>query len=161
MKLLKSKRQRFNRLGIRTLYPYLTNTIFETEKHKMEKAYKVYGAGFCDTEDGTGVVHTAVMYGQDDFVLVRKSACRSITWWLDGRFLAGTGIFEGRFVRDEDVAVDVIKDLAHRDFCLKRKYEHSYPHCWRCHTALIYYARDSWYIKVVRPESKKATHQRK
>ena len=132
------------------LYPFLANTIFETEKHKMEKAYKVYGADFVTTEDGTGVVHTAVMYGQDDFVLGTKIGLpKHHLVGLDGKFLAGTGIFEGRFVRDEDVAVDVIKDLAHRGLLFKKeKYEHSYPHCWRCHTALIYYARDSWYIKM-------------
>jgi isoleucyl-tRNA synthetase len=132
------------------LYPYLANTIFETEKHKMEKAYKVYPADFVTTEDGTGVVHTAVMYGQDDFVLGTKIGLpKHHLVGLDGRFLAGTGIFEGRFVRDEDVAVDVIKDLAHRGLLFKKeKYEHSYPHCWRCHTALIYYARDSWYIRM-------------
>ena len=102
------------------LYPYLANTIFETEKHKMEKAYKVYGADFVTTEDGTGVVHTAVMYGQDDFVLGTKIGLpKHHLVGLDGRFLAGTGIFEGRFVRDEDVAVDVIKDLAHRGLLFK------------------------------------------
>jgi len=138
------------------LYPYLANTIFETEKHKMEKAYKVYGADFVTTEDGTGVVHTAVMYGQDDFVLGTKIGLpKHHLVGLDGKFLAGTGFLEGRFVRDEEVAVDIIKDLAHRELLFKKeKYEHSYPHCWRCHTALIYYARDSWYIKMSDPKIK-------
>ncbi len=138
------------------LYPFLANTIFETEKHKMEKAYKVYEADFVTTEDGTGVVHTAVMYGQDDFVLGTKVGLpKHHLVGLDGKFLAGTGIFEGRFVRDEEVAVDVIKDLANRGLLYKKeKYEHSYPFCWRCHTALIYYARDSWYIKVSDPKIK-------
>ncbi len=132
------------------LYPFLVNTIFESEKHKLEKAYKVYDADFVTTEDGTGVVHTAVMYGVDDFVLGTKIGLpKHHLVGLDGKFLAGTGFLEGRFVRDEEVAVDVIKDLAHRGLLLKKeKYEHSYPHCWRCHTALIYYARDSWYIKM-------------
>ncbi|MEK7471120.1 MAG: class I tRNA ligase family protein [Patescibacteria group bacterium] len=132
------------------LYPYLQNTISESEKYKLKKAFKVYGADFVTTEDGTGVVHTAVMYGQDDFELGTKIGLpKHHIVGLDGKFLLGTGMFEGRFVRDEDVAVDVIKDLAHRGLLFKKeKYEHSYPHCWRCHTALIYYARDSWYIKV-------------
>ncbi|MFZ3011674.1 MAG: class I tRNA ligase family protein [Minisyncoccia bacterium] len=132
------------------LYPYLTNTISESEKPKLEKSFQVYGADFVTTEDGTGVVHTAVMYGQDDFELGTKIGLpKHHLVGLDGKFLPGTGIFEGRFVRDEDVAVDVIKDLAGRGLLLKKeKYEHSYPHCWRCHTALIYYARDSWYVKV-------------
>jgi isoleucyl-tRNA synthetase len=138
------------------LYPFLANTIFETEKYKMEKAYRVYPADFVTTEDGTGIVHTAVMYGQDDFVLGTKVGLpKHHLVGLDGRFLAGTGIFEGRFVRDEEVAVDIIKDLAHRGLLFKKeKYEHSYPHCWRCKTALIYYARDSWYIKVSDPKIK-------
>jgi len=132
------------------LYPYLENIISENEKPKLEKAYKVYGADFVTTEDGTGVVHIAPMYGIDDFDIGTKFGLpKHHLVGLDGKFLPGTGIFEGRFVRDEEVAVDIIKDLAHRGLLLKKeKYEHSYPHCWRCKTALIYYARDSWYIKV-------------
>jgi len=141
------------------LYPYLQNTISENEKPKLGKAFKVYGADFVTTADGTGVVHTAVMYGQDDFELGTKVGLpKHHLVGLDGKFLPGTGMFEGRFVRDEDVAVDVIKDLAHRGdgglLFKKEKYEHSYPHCWRCKTALIYYARDSWYIKVSDPKIK-------
>ena len=138
------------------LYPYLADVISESERIKLEKAFKVYGADFVTTVDGTGVVHTAVMYGQDDFELGTKIGLpKQHLVGLDGKFLAGTDIFEGRFVRDEEVAVDVIKDLAHRGLLFKKeKYEHSYPHCWRCHTALIYYARDSWYIKVSDPKIK-------
>lgn len=141
------------------LYPYLQNTILENEKSlpegatslqagKLEKAFKIYNADFVTTEDGTGVVHTAVMYGQDDFELGTKIGLpKHHLVGLDGKFLSGTGFLEGRFVRDEEVAVDIIKDLAHRGLLFKKeKYEHSYPHCWRCKTALIYYARDSWYI---------------
>ena len=132
------------------LYPFLQNTISDSEKPKLKKAFKVYSADFVTTEDGTGVVHTAVMYGQDDFVLGNELGLpKHHLVGLDGKFLAGTGFLEGRFVRDEEVAVDVIKDLAHRGLLLKKeKYEHTYPHCWRCKTALIYYARDSWYVKM-------------
>ena len=132
------------------LYPFLKDNVHENEKGKMIKAFKVYAANFVTTTDGTGIVHTAVMYGQDDFVLGTEVGLpKHHLVGLDGKFLAGTGIFEGRFVRDEEVAVDVIKDLAHRGLLFKKeKYEHSYPHCWRCHTALIYYARDSWYIRM-------------
>lgn len=132
------------------LYPYLTNIIFDTEKPKLEKAFKVYEADFVTTEDGTGVVHTAVMYGQDDFELGTKIGLPKYHLvGLDGKFVSGTGFLEGKFVRDEETAVEVIKDLAHRGLLFKKeKYEHSYPHCWRCKTALIYYARDSWYIRM-------------
>ena len=132
------------------LYPYLGNTISGIEKQKLDKAFKVYSADFVTTEDGTGVVHTAVMYGVDDFVLGNEIGLpKHHMVGLDGKFLEGTDFLEGRFVRDEDVAVDIIKDLAHRGLLFKKeKYEHSYPHCWRCKTALIYYARDSWYIRM-------------
>ena len=138
------------------LFPYLQNTISVPEKDKLDKAYKVYEADFVNTEDGTGIVHTAVMYGQDDFVLgTRIGLPKHHLVGLDGKFLPDTGIFEGRFVRDEEVAVDIIKDLAHRGLLFKKeKYEHSYPHCWRCHTALIYYARDSWYFRMTDPKIK-------
>ncbi|MCM2338857.1 MAG: class I tRNA ligase family protein [Burkholderiales bacterium] len=138
------------------LYPYLVNTISENEKTKLDKAYKVYNADFVTTVDGTGVVHTAVMYGQDDFVLGNEIGLpKHHLVGLDGKFFPGTEFLEGRFVRDEEVAVDIIKDLAHRNLLLKKeKYEHSYPHCWRCKTALIYYARDSWYIKMSDPKIK-------
>jgi isoleucyl-tRNA synthetase len=130
------------------LYPYLSESISETEKSKLEKAFKVYSASFVTTEDGTGVVHTAVMYGVDDFNLGNDIGLpKHHMVGLDGKFLKGTDFLEGRFVRDEEVAVDIIKNLAHRGLLFKKeKYEHSYPHCWRCKTALIYYARDSWYI---------------
>jgi len=132
------------------LYPYLSNTISEHEKPKLKKAFKVYGAGFVTTEDGTGVVHTAVMYGIEDFNLGNELGLpKHHMVGLDGKFLPETDFLTGRFVRDEDVAIDIIKDLAHRGLLFKKeKFEHSYPHCWRCKTALIYYARDSWYIRM-------------
>jgi isoleucyl-tRNA synthetase len=141
------------------LYPFLKENISDSEKPKLDKAYKVYAADFVTTEDGTGVVHTAVMYGQDDFVLGTQIGLpKHHLVGLDGKFLIGTGFLEGRFVRDEEVAVDIIKDLANRPtgplLFKKEKYEHSYPHCWRCKTALIYYARDSWYIKMSDPKIK-------
>jgi isoleucyl-tRNA synthetase len=138
------------------LYPFLVNTITDKEKTKLDKAYRVHKANFVTTVDGTGIVHTAVMYGQDDFVLGNEVGLpKHHLVGLDGRFLSGTGIFEGRFVKDEEVAVDIIKDLAHRGLLFKKeKYEHSYPHCWRCKTPLIYYARDSWYVRMSDPKIK-------
>jgi len=132
------------------LYPYLSNIILDTEKSKLEKAFKIVPASFVTTEDGTGVVHIAPMYGVDDFnVGTELGLPKQHTVGLDGKFLAGTDFLEGRFARDEEVAIDIIKDLAHRGLLFKKeKYEHSYPHCWRCKTALIYYARDSWYIRM-------------
>jgi len=117
---------------------------------ESEKAHRVYLADFVTTEDGTGIVHTAVMYGQDDFVLGTQIGLPKYhTVDETGRFMVGTGLLEGKFVKDEETTVDIIKDLAYRNLLFKKeKYEHSYPHCWRCKTPLIYYARDSWYIRM-------------
>ena len=144
------------------LFPYLAETIPDSEKGKLGNAYKVYAADFVTTEDGTGVVHTAVMYGQDDFVLGTKVGLpKHHLVNLEGRFIPGTGFLEGRFVKETDengkptLAVDIIKYLTDNNlFFKKENYEHSYPHCWRCKTALVYYARDSWYIRMSDPKVK-------
>ncbi|MES2930683.1 MAG: class I tRNA ligase family protein [Patescibacteria group bacterium] len=138
-------------IGLRyePLYPYLKDAL-EKKRESTEKAFTVYPADFVTTTDGTGVVHTAIMYGQDDFELGTKIGLPKLHTVDDtGHFILGTEFLEGRFVKDEEVAVDIIKDLAHRGLLFKKeKYEHSYPHCWRCKTPLIYYARDSWYIRM-------------
>lgn len=133
------------------LYPFMTEQVEGENKTKVEeKAYRVYPADFVTTEDGTGIVHTAVMYGQDDFVLGNEIGLpKHHLVNLDGTFKDGADFLSGRFVKDEQVAIDIIKDLAHRGLLFhKAKYEHSYPHCWRCKTPVIYYARDSWYIRM-------------
>jgi len=132
------------------LYPFTAEQVEGDQKAALTKAYKVYAADFVTTTDGTGVVHTAVMYGADDFELGTKIGLpKHHLVTLTGTFVEGTGFLEGRFVKDEAVAVDIIKDLAHRGLLFKKeKYEHAYPHCWRCQTPLIYYARDSWYIRM-------------
>lgn len=132
------------------IYPYLKDNLPNSEKEKLDRAFKIYAADFVTTEDGTGVVHTAVMYGQDDFVLGNKIGLPKYHLVNeDGTFKQEVEKFAGRFVKDDEVAIDIIKDLAHRNLLFKKeKYEHSYPHCWRCKTPLIYFARDSWYIKM-------------
>lgn len=134
-------------MGYEPLYPFLK------ENYKgdgLEKAYKIYVADFVNTEDGTGIVHTAVMYGQDDFVLGTEIGLPKHHLVDEtGHFKTETDFLAGKFVKDEETTVDIIKDLAHRGLLFKKeKYEHSYPHCWRCKTPLIYYARDSWYIAM-------------
>lgn len=137
-------------LSYEPLYPYLKKELEKKGDKKLEKSFKVYSADFVTTTDGTGVVHTAVMYGADDFELGTKIGLPKLhTVDESGHFIKGAEFLEGRFVKDEEVAIDIIKDLAHRGLLFKKeKYDHSYPHCWRCKTPLIYYARDSWYIKM-------------
>ncbi len=144
------------------LFPYLATNIEESEKSKLENAFKVYAADFVTTEDGTGIVHTAVMYGQEDFELGTKVGLpKQHLVNLEGKFLKGTDFLEDRFVKEKDengkptLDVDIIKYLTDKNLFLKKEnYQHSYPHCWRCKTALIYYARDSWYIRMSDPNIK-------
>ena len=144
------------------LFPYLKEQL-EKKGESTDKAFRVYAADFVNTEDGTGIVHTAVMYGQDDFELGTKVGLpKHHLVDPEGKFIEGTGFLGGRFVREKDdsgkptLDVDIIKYLTDKNlFFDKENYQHSYPHCWRCKTALIYYARDSWYIKMSDPKIKK------
>ena len=135
------------------LYPFAQALASDIEKAKFDKAFQVYAADFVTTEDGTGIVHIAPMYGADDFELGNKVGLPKVHLVnAEGKFVAGTGFLEGLFVGEEQTSVEVLKDLTHRAAGSlvfdKPKYEHSYPFCWRCKTRLIYYARDSWYIRM-------------
>jgi len=141
----------------KALYPFAEKLAKEAEKKKFEeKAFRIYGADFVTTLDGTGIVHTAVMYGQDDFDLGTKEELPKVHLVSpNGTFVSGTEFLEGRFVKEEDangkptLAVDIIDDLKKRElFFSQENYKHTYPFCWRCKTPLIYYARDSWYIRM-------------
>ena len=125
------------------LYP------FGKEKFKFrEKAYYVTCDGYVTLSDGTGVVHIAPAFGEDDYkVGVRYGL--PVVQLIDeeGKFPAGCGEFTGVGAQVADPAV--IKDLKNRGLLLKPlEVTHSYPFCWRCDTPLIYYARSSWFIKV-------------
>lgn len=132
------------------LYPFAQELASETEKPKFVNAYKVHPANFVTTEDGTGIVHTAVMYGQDDFDLGQEVGLPKVHLVApDGRFIAGTGFLEGKSVIDESTNVEVLKDLQEKgNVFSKESYTHTYPHCWRSKNRLIYYARDSWFIRM-------------
>lgn len=133
------------------LYPFLHDTLSQLPNYQLPiTTFTVLVADFVSTTDGSGIVHTAVMYGQDDFELGQKVGLpKHHLVKLDGTFVEGMDFLSRRFVTDEEVAVDIIKDLAHRGLLFsKAKYEHSYPHCWRCKSKIIYYAKDSWYIRM-------------
>jgi isoleucyl-tRNA synthetase len=138
------------------LFPYAEQFASEQEKEKLKNAFKVYPADFVTTEDGTGVVHTAVMYGQEDFDLGNKVGLPKIHTVNDnGTFKEGMGFLSGRFVKEKDekgkptLDIDIFNYLKEKGFYFSNEpYSHSYPFCWRCDTPLIYYARDSWYVKM-------------
>lgn len=150
-------------------FDYLEKNIPDSEKSKLSKAFQVYEADFVNTEDGTGIVHTAVMYGQDDFVFGTKIGLPKYHLVDEaGYFVRGTGFLEGRFVKEVNengkptLAVDIIEDLKNRNLFFKQEnVTHSYPHCWRCQTPLIYYARDSWYIAMSKLREKLISENKK
>jgi isoleucyl-tRNA synthetase len=116
-----------------------------------EAAWTILPAEFVTTEEGTGVVHTAVMYGEDDFVLgTRVGLPMQHTVDESGRFVDRVpGGLSGGHVKDEATEDAILAYLRDNDLLYRRQmYEHSYPHCWRCDSALLYMARDSWYIQT-------------
>lgn len=122
--------------------------LFDIPSLKSKTSYKVYAADFVSTEDGTGVVHTAVMYGEDDYNLGEKVGLpKHHTVDESGRFTKEVKKWQGKFVKD--VEKDITQDLKDRGLLYKTEmYEHDYPFCWRCESPLLYYAKDSWFIKM-------------
>ncbi|MEX0972319.1 MAG: isoleucine--tRNA ligase [Solirubrobacterales bacterium] len=110
---------------------------------------------FVTTEDGTGLVHIAPAFGEDDYRIAAENGIFDPTDHAslhnpvgpDGRFDARVSGFAGRFVKDPEVTRALIDDLDGRGLLFREQvYEHAYPHCWRCGTALLYYAKSSWYV---------------
>ncbi|HWH43341.1 MAG TPA: isoleucine--tRNA ligase [Thermoleophilaceae bacterium] len=113
-----------------------------------ERGHTVLTADFVTTEDGTGIVHTAIAFGEDDFRLgERYGLTIQNPVRPDGTFDERIQPFEGRFVKDADP--DIVEALRESGRLLRAEdYEHSYPHCWRCDTPLLYYAKQSWYVRT-------------
>jgi isoleucyl-tRNA synthetase len=118
-------------------------------------AFRVLAGDFVTTEDGTGLVHIAPAFGEDDYAVAAANGVFDPTdagtlynpVGLDGRFDGRVTGFEGQFVKDAATTKALIADLEARDLLFREQvYEHSYPHCWRCGTPLLYYAKSSWYI---------------
>jgi len=111
-------------------------------------AYRVLDAGFVTVNEGTGIVHAAPAFGEDDYALGQE---RGLPFFqpvdLTGRFTGEFALCAGQFVKDADPLI--IQDLRSRGLLYRLKgHEHDYPFCWRCDTPLLYYAMDSWYIRT-------------
>jgi isoleucyl-tRNA synthetase len=112
------------------------------------RGHTVLEADFVTTEDGTGVVHTAIAFGEDDFKLGEKYGLTiQNPVKPDGTFDERIEPFAGRFVKEADP--DIVKALDESGRLFRsEQYYHSYPHCWRCDTPLLYYAKQSWYVRT-------------
>ena len=113
-----------------------------------EKGHTVLPGDFVTAEDGTGIVHTAIAFGEDDFRLGAEQGLNVINPVRpDGTYDERIGPYAGRWVKEADP--DLIEDLRSRGRLLRAEsYLHAYPHCWRCGTPLLYYAKPSWYIRT-------------
>jgi isoleucyl-tRNA synthetase len=114
----------------------------------LEGAHTVLPADFVTTDDGTGIVHIAPAFGEDDMNVARAHGLDSPNPVdRQGRFTGAVPLVEGVFAKDADRAL--IDDLTARGRVFRElAYVHSYPHCWRCQTPLLYYAKPSWYIRT-------------
>ncbi|MGH2992800.1 MAG: isoleucine--tRNA ligase [Solirubrobacterales bacterium] len=112
------------------------------------RGHTVLEADFVTTGEGTGLVHTAIAFGEDDFRLGEQYGIKlQNPVRADGTFDQRITDYEGRFVKDADA--DIVESLRDRGRLLRvETYEHAYPHCWRCETPLLYYAKSSWYIRT-------------
>jgi isoleucyl-tRNA synthetase len=149
------------------LMPYVTNADL------LENAFRVIPGDFVTTEDGTGIVHTASIYGADDFRVARENGVPSVMIRDEngnelplvnkqGKFVDEVTDFAGRYVKEEYYSDEVRKDPAFKPtdvlIAIKlkednkafdvKKYEHSYPHCWRTDKPILYYPLDSWFIRT-------------
>ncbi|MFZ4631911.1 MAG: isoleucine--tRNA ligase [Patescibacteria group bacterium] len=135
------------------------------EEKTGKNAYRVVTANFVTTSDGTGVVHTAVMYGEDDYNLGEEVSLPKVhtvdeaghftkdlvSYGLDGKFVKGT--------TTEKIILDYLRE---QGILFKEEvYEHDYPFCWRCDTPLLYYAKDSWFIEMSKVREDLITNNQK
>jgi len=155
------------------LMPYVTNEDLE------QNAFRVIPADFVTTEDGTGIVHTASVFGADDFrackeqgvpsVLVKDETGKDVPLVdKQGKFVAEVTDYAGRYVKEEyytdaerkapdfkptDVLISIKLKTENKAFDVK-KYEHSYPHSWRSDEPILYYPLDSWFIRTTAVKDK-------
>ena len=117
---------------------------------EIPDAHYVALGDYVTTEDGTGLVHLAPAFGADDLVVCREYGLPVVNPIKpDGTFAEDVGLVGGQFFKAADA--DLIADLIERGLLFRRRdYTHPYPHCWRCHTPLLYYAQPSWYIRTTK-----------
>lgn len=137
------------------LFPYFADT---------ENAFRVVAGDFVSGEDGTGIVHIAPGFGQDDYALGKKEDVELIQHvGYDGRFTQKVSDFVGMEVKPKEdhqrTDIEIVKYLAHHDrLWSKKKITHSYPHCWRCDTPLLNYATSSWFVSVTKIKEQLLKH---
>lgn len=117
-----------------------------------KRAFEVLSASFVTTSDGTGIVHTAVMYGVEDYELgVQVGLPQVHTVNLNGKFVDHLPEIGGKFVKAEAVEKSILNYLTeHNNLFKQAAYTHDYPFCWRCGTPVLYYAKTSWFVAMTK-----------
>ncbi len=139
-------------MSYKPLFDYYNNS----DLKNIENGFKVYGASFVTTEDGTGIVHIAPAFGEDDMNLGKEKKLPFIQHvGPDGIFKKEVKDFAGVKVKPIEnpqlADIEVIKFLAGKGtLYAKEKFIHSYPHCYRCYTPLLNYATSSWFVEVTK-----------
>jgi len=154
--------ERFAGTELAARYKSYEGPIFHTGQ---PGGFPILSDPFVTTEDGTGIVHLAPAFGEDDYRVAAEAGIFKPDQpgtllnpvrpdgTYDQRVHGGDGeiSYEGRFVKDPELTKELIADLDARGLLLRvEDYEHSYPHCWRCGTPLLYYAKPSWYIATTK-----------
>ena len=125
------------------LYPYAVDIINKQKK----KAFEVVADDYVTSENGTGIVHIAPAFGEDDNRVCIKNGIGFVQFVDAKGNMTSETEFAGKSVQEADPLV--LKNLKDRELLFDSPViEHSYPHCWRCNTPLIYYARETWFIKM-------------
>ena len=145
------------------LFSYYDNDSLKNRSN----GFKVYAADFVTTEDGTGIVHIAPAFGEDDMKLGQEKNLPFIQHvGMDGKFTVEVKDFAGMDVKPKDdpqsADIQIIKFLAGNGTLFeKKKIVHPYPHCWRCETPLLNYATSSWFVKVTDFKDKLVSENKK
>ncbi len=115
---------------------------------EVTNGHFVVSADFVTANSGTGIVHIAPAYGEDDYKVVEEHGLSFVNVVNEkGEYTSDVPFLQGKFVKECDV--DIVRYLAEHGLLYhKEKYEHSYPHCWRCDSPLLYYANESWFIRT-------------
>lgn len=133
--------------------------LFDVLALRSEKSYRIYAADFVAAGDGTGVVHTAVMYGEDDYALgVREELPQFHTVDTEGNFTDAVPALAHMRAKNKTTEAAIVDLLRARDLVWKtEECVHEYPFCWRCATPVLYYATDAWFIAMSKLRSELAS----
>ncbi len=143
--------------GYEALFPYY----LESKLPGIEKSWRVIEADFVTIEDGTGIVHIAPGYGEDDYLAGKKEGIAVIQHVnMSGNFEAEVSDFAGKFVKGQDQ--NIAHYLSEKGVLFKKEnVKHSYPHCWRCDTPLLNFAGKAWFVRVTEIKDKLIANNKK